>query len=129
MALLYWPKNQEELQDVYLQSIQTELIRQADQRNIKLKLYKKSDGLESIEKGINAFFVIGWNNSSEINFLKSLSANGIFIGTSPDDSCFDSVRPNYDFIVTQIVDYFVKHGYKSLGFMGETDLIFILENL
>ncbi|GEM_PF-1286111 len=121
MALLYWPKNQEELQDVYLQSIQTELIRQADQRNIKLKLYKKSDGLESIEKVINAFFVIGWNNISEINFLKSLSANGIFIGTSPDDSCFDSVRPNYDSIVTQIVDYFVKHGYKSLGFMGETD--------
>lgn len=121
VALLYWPKNQEELQDVYLQSIQTELIKQADQRNIKLKLYKKSDGLESIEKGINAFFVIGWNNISEINFLKRLSANGIFIGTSPDESCFDSVRPNYDSIVTQIVDYFVKHGYKSLGFMGETD--------
>jgi len=57
----------------------------------------------------------------EINYLKSITPNGIFIDTSPDKSCFDSVRPDFDSIVTQIVDYFVRQGHKSIGFIGGTD--------
>lgn len=121
VALLYWPKNQEEFQDAYFKSILTELLKQAELRNIKLKVYNKSDGLKSIDKSSRAFLVIGWTDIAEINVLKNITTNGIFIGTSPDDSCFDSVRPNYDSIVTQMVDYFVKHGHKSIGFIGGTD--------
>lgn len=121
VALLYWPKNQEEFEDAYFMSIRKELENQAEKRNIKLTIYNKSDGLESISKSTKVYIVIGWVNIDEINYLKSITTNGIFIGTSPDESCFDSVRPNFDSIVTQIVDYFVKQGHKSLGFMGGTD--------
>lgn len=57
----------------------------------------------------------------EIHYLKKITPHGIFIDTSPDESCFDSVRPNLDSIVTQIVDYFVEQGHESLGFIGCTD--------
>lgn len=46
---------------------------------------------------------------------------GVFVDTSPDESFFDSVRPNLDSIVTQIVDFFYKKGHKNIGFVGSSD--------
>ena len=121
VALLYWPKNREEFEDAYFKSIRKEMEIQAKSRNVRLTVYNKSDGIEAAAGNTEAFFTIGWMDINEINRLKRITPNGIFIGTSPDESCFDSVRPNFDSIVTQIVDYFVKQGHKSLGFMGGTD--------
>lgn len=127
IALLYCNKNREEFEDAYYKNIRQELKKQADERNIKLTVYNKSDGLELLPKTIQAFIAIGWVNQHEIDYLKDITPNGIFIGTSPDESCFDSVRPNFDSIITQIVDYFIKQGHKSIGFMGGTDFDIVTE--
>lgn len=70
---------------------------------------------------MQAFIVIGWMNHKEIEALKKITENGIFIGTSPDESTFDAVRPNLDSIITQMVDYFISKGHQSIGFIGATD--------
>ncbi|WP_027629819.1 LacI family DNA-binding transcriptional regulator [Ruminiclostridium cellobioparum] len=121
IALLYWPKNQEEFEDVYYKSIRQELEKQSLERNIKLVRYNKSEGIGAVSKNSKAFVAVGWFDMDEINHLKKITNHGIFIDTSPDESCFDSVRPNLDSIVTQIVDYFVEQGHETLGFIGSTD--------
>ena len=70
---------------------------------------------------MQAFIVIGWMNHKEIEALKKITENGIFIGTSPDESTFDAVRPNLDSIITQMVDYFISKGHQSISFIGATD--------
>lgn len=121
VALLYWPKNQEEFEDAYYKSIRQELEKQSTEYNIKLVRYNKADGIEAVDKDSNAFIGVGWFDMEEINHLKKITSHGIFIDTSPDESCFDSVRPNLDSIVTQIVDYFVEQGHENIGFIGGTD--------
>ncbi|HEX7713244.1 MAG TPA: LacI family DNA-binding transcriptional regulator, partial [Bacillota bacterium] len=121
VALLYWPKNQEEFEDVYYKSIRQELEKQSPERNIRLIRYNKGEGIQTVSKTSKAFIAIGWFDMDEINCLKKITRHGIFIDTSPDESCFDSVRPNLDSIVTQIVDYFVEQGHKNIGFIGGTD--------
>ena len=77
--------------------------------------------MEAIPKNLNAFVAIGWLNRKEINKLYKICRKGVFIGTSPDEKLFDAVRPNMDSFVTQIVDYFVEKGHKSIGFIGGPD--------
>ena len=96
VALLYWPKTQEELEDVYYQALLQEIEKQAPKYNIQLTKYTRSDGIQNVSKDMQAFLVIGWMNHKEIEALKKITENGIFIGTSPDESAFDAVRPNLD---------------------------------
>ena len=89
--------------------------------NIQLSVYTKKDGMDAIPDDLNAFVAIGWLNRQEINRLYQICQKGVFIGTSPDEKLFDAVRPNMDSFVTQIVDYFVQKGHKSIGFIGGPD--------
>lgn len=121
VAFLYWVYHEEELEDIYYQAIHVELLKAAKLRNIELQVITKEQGFSSIGKDINAFIAIGWFNRKEIDYLYKITPNGIFIDTSPDEKLFDSVRPNLDSIVTQIVDYFHEKGYETMGFVGGMD--------
>lgn len=89
--------------------------------NIHLTVYNKSDGIHCIPKDLSAFIAVGWLNRKEINALYKRCKKGVFIGTSPDEKLFDAVRPNMDSFVTQIVDYFMEHGHRTIGFIGGPD--------
>ncbi len=121
VVLLYWISSLDELEDVYYQSIQDELKKQAKKTKIQLTVITKEEGLEAVPSETQAFLAIGWFNRKELKQLYKICRKGVFIGTSPDEKLFDSVRPNLDSFVTQIVDYFVERGYKTIGFIGGMD--------
>lgn len=121
VALLYFTDNEDELEDVFYHGVKDELIRQAKKMNIQLSIYNREDGMEAIPKELNAFIAVGWLNRSEIDRLYKICQKGVFIGTSPDEKLFDAVRPNMDSFLTQMVDYFVEKGHKSIGFIGGSD--------
>ncbi|MGF7144541.1 LacI family transcriptional regulator [Anaerotaenia torta] len=121
VTLLYWVSHEEELEDIYYQAIHSELIRQAKKMNIQLSVVTKEDGLSAIKPDSSAFVAIGWLNRKELNKLYKICKKGVFIDTSPDEKLFDAVRPNLDSFVTQMVDYYVKKGHKTIGFVGGTD--------
>lgn len=121
VALLYFTEEEDELEDIFYSNVKEELAKQAKQMNIQLSVYTKKDGMDAIPDDLNAFVAIGWLNRQEINRLYQICQKGVFIGTSPDEKLFDAVRPNMDSFVTQIVDYFVQKGHKSIGFIGGPD--------
>lgn len=121
VALLCWARHEEELEDVYYQNIYATISEKAEKRNVRLRKFTKEDGIEAVPGDITAFLAIGWFNRTELNYLTSITKNGIFIDSSPDERFFDAVRPNLDSIVTQIVDYFVEKGHRKIGFIGDTD--------
>ena len=121
VALLYFTEEEDELEDIFYSNVKEELAKQAKQMNIQLSVYTTNDGMDAIPDDLNAFVAIGWLNRQEINRLYQICPKGVFIGTSPDEKLFDAVRPNMDSFVTQIVDYFVQKGHKSIGFIGGPD--------
>lgn len=121
VTLLFWASNQEELEDIYYSSICEEMQEQAEKRNVQITLVTKKEGIEAIPKESKAIIGIGWFSQKEIDYLKKITKQGIFVDTSPDESTFDSVRPNLDSIVTQIVDFFFKKGHRNIGFVGTSD--------
>lgn len=121
VALLYFTEQEDELEDIFYQNVKDELLRQAKKMNIDLQVYYKKDGMENIPRDINAFVAVGWLNRKEINYLYHICKKGVFIGTSPDEKLFDTVRPNMDSFVTQIFDYFIEKGHRRIGFIGGPD--------
>lgn len=121
VALLFFTELEDELEDIFYQNIKEELVCQAQQMKIQLSIYTRKDGMDAIPKDLNAFVAIGWLNRQEINQLYQICPKGVFIGTSPDEKLFDAVRPNMDSFVTQMVDYFMEKGYRSIGFVGGPD--------
>lgn len=121
VALLFFADNEDELEDVFYHGVKEELVKQAQKMNIQMSIFSRQEGMEAIPKNLNAFIAVGWLNRKEINKLYKICRRGVFIGTSPDEKLFDAVRPNMDSFVTQMVDYFVKKGHKSIGFIGGTD--------
>lgn len=121
VALLYFTDNEDELEDVFYCGVRDEIVKQAKKMNIHLSVYDRKDGLDAIPKDLNAFVAVGWLTRKEINRLYQICKQGVFIGTSPDEKLFDAVKPNMDSFVTQMVDYFVEKGHKSLGFIGGSD--------
>ncbi len=121
VALLFWSSDKEELEDIYYRSICEEMKRQAEKRNVQITLIAKSDGIESVPKNAKAFIGIGWFSQKEIDALKKITDQGVFVETSPDESLYDSVRSNLDSIVTQIVDFFVAKKHTNIGFIGPSD--------
>ena len=95
--------------------------KQAEMRNVQIAIITKKQGIGAVPKNSKAFIGIGWFSQREINVLKEITNQGVFVDTSPDESFFDSVRPNLDSIVTQIVDFFYKKGHKNIGFVGSSD--------
>lgn len=121
VALLYWVKPGEELEEIYHHAYREELLRQAEIMNIRLRVITKAEGIDAIPSDLNAFLAIGWFHRSELDIIRQKCKIGVFIDSSPDEKLFDSVRPNLDSFVTQIVDYFVEHGHKKIGFIGGSD--------
>ena len=121
VGFLYFVESEDELEDSFFQEIKDEIIRQAEKLNIHITVYTKADGIDAIPEDLNAFVAIGWMNRQEANKLYNLCPKGVFLWTSPDEKLFDSVRPNMDSFVTQIVDYFIAKGHRNLGFIGVSD--------
>lgn len=121
VVFLYWISEEEELEDIYYRSIYKELIRQAKQVNIELSVVTKKEGLNGMPPDVTAFLAVGWFHKKELNKLYKICKKGVFIDSSPDEKRFDAVRPNLDSFVTQMVDYFVEKGHKTIGFVGGTD--------
>lgn len=120
-VLLYWVSHEEEVEDIYYQAIRAELVKLAKKMNVQLAVVTKEEGLEAINPNVSAFVAIGWFNRKELDKLYKICKKGVFIDTSPNEKLFDAVRPNLDSFVTQIVDYFMEKGHKTIGFIGGTD--------
>lgn len=121
VALLYWVEPGEELEDVYYHAYRDELLRQAEAMNIRLRVITKAEGIGAIPGDLNAFLAMGWFSRRELDLIVEKCPIGVFIDSSPDEKLFDSVRPNLDSFVTQIVDFFVRCGHEKLGFIGGSD--------
>ncbi|MBQ5431384.1 MAG: LacI family DNA-binding transcriptional regulator [Lachnospiraceae bacterium] len=121
VVLLYWVSDEEELEDIYYQTLYKELLAYAKKVNVHISVLTKKDGLSKIPAETIAFIAIGWFNRKELDALHKKCKKGVFINSTPDEKLFDSVTPNFDSFVTQMVDFFVEKKHEKIGFIGMYD--------
>ncbi|MCP1156655.1 MULTISPECIES: LacI family DNA-binding transcriptional regulator [Bacillus] len=120
IAFLYWLTDIEELEDVYFKSMRLEVEKLAKQMNVELETYKISEGINRIPEDIEGFIAVGTFSDKELEHLKGLTKNGVFIDSTPEPNIYDSVRPDLAQITKRTVDFFMDKGHSDIGFVGGT---------
>lgn len=121
VVILEWG-DEEELENEYYRKLSEEMVRQAEARNMQVVRIQKKQGIQAVPKETQAFIGIGRFWGKEVMALKKITRQGVFVDSSPDESTYDSVRPNLDSVVSQIVTFFVKNGHRNIGFVGIHDV-------
>lgn len=120
IAFLYWVTDKEELEDVYFRSIRIETEKLAKKFNVEFTTYKISDGINRIPNDIEGFIAVGTFSDKERAYLRNITANGVFIDSSPEPNYFDSVSPDLAQITRNAIDFLIDKGHKDIGFIGGT---------
>lgn len=120
IAFLYWLTKQTELEDVYFKDMKEYIEAESKKYNIEITTYPMEEGLEKVPKDIQGFVAVGNFKRSELDYLKGVTENGVFIDTSPDTTSYDSVRPDLYEITDQGIDYLISLDHKEIGFIGGT---------
>jgi len=120
IAFLYWLSDKEELEDVYFKTMRLEVEKLASKFNIELTTYKITDGITKIPNEIEGFIAVGMFSDKELEYLRGITNNGVFLDTTPDPYHFDSVRPDLALLTVQTVDFLLEKGHKEIGLIGGT---------
>lgn len=120
IAFLYWLTQESELEDVYFGEMRQEIEREAKKYNIEITCYTIEEGIDVVPSSIQGFIAVGNFKKEELDRLKSITQNGVFIDTSPETTKYDSVRPDLFEITDRAIDYFVQSGHEKIGFIGGT---------
>ncbi|MDQ0230873.1 LacI family DNA-binding transcriptional regulator [Metabacillus malikii] len=120
IAFLYWLTDKEELEDVYFKTMRLEIEKLAKKFNVDLTTYKITDDISSIPTDIEGFIAVGTFSDKELQYLREITNNGVFLDTSPDPNHFDSVRPDLAQLTINTIDLFIEKGHRNIGFIGGT---------
>ena len=72
VTLIYWVYQEEELEDIYFKAIYDTILQKAEERNVRLNIITKEDGIEAVSKPVTAFIAIGWFSRKELDYLASI---------------------------------------------------------
>ena len=110
-----------ELNDPYFLSIRMAIEKKCIEDNIGFKSLYLSNFLKDNSynyKDLDGIIAIGIFEDNEINSLKELSSNIIFIDSSPEEWQFDSIVVDLKYGVKKALDYLYNLGHKDIGYIG-----------
>ena len=109
VAVIFAVTPQEELRDVYFSGLRKSLIESAEESNIELSFCKNADEVD-VEK-TDGIIAVGRFLSAELEKMKQLGIQVLFVDSNPDPHEFNSIQPNLQMMVETAIEYFVQAGY------------------
>ncbi|MGN0026082.1 MAG: LacI family DNA-binding transcriptional regulator [Clostridium sp.] len=110
-----------ELSDPYFLSIRMAIEKKCLEDNIGFKSLYLSNFVKDNTynyKDLDGIIAIGIFESDEINKLRELSSNIIFIDSSPEEWEFDSLVVDLKYGTKKALDYLYNLGHKDIGYIG-----------
>ena len=110
----------EQLEDPYYLLLRSVVDKECFEHEIEVvNLYKSKNHYKFIgDEDINGIIAIGKFTKEEINNLKEINENIVFLDSSPDDINYDSVKINFKLGTYMALDYLIKLGHKKIGYIG-----------
>ena len=110
-----------ELSDPYFLSIRMAIEKKCLEDNIGFKSLYLSNLVKDNTynyKDLDGIIAVGIFESDEINRLRELSPNIIFIDSSPEEWEFDSIVVDLKYGTKKALDYLYNLGHKDIGYIG-----------
>ena len=116
VAVIFAITPQEELRDVYFSGLRQSLAESAEESGITLSFCQRLDDVEL--DGTDGIIAVGRFMAEDLERMKKLDMQVLFVDSNPDPRSFDSVQPNLQMIVNSAIDCFISAGFQDIGFIG-----------
>ncbi len=121
LAIANWYTEKEEVLDPYYLSIRMAIENKCASENIEV--VKLSPFFTAYTNEIDGILAIGKFGNKEVEKLKLLSDNIVFVDSSPQSEVYDSVVCDLKYATIHILNYLEGLGHKNIGFIGGTEYI------
>ncbi len=111
----------EELEDTYYLSIRLSIEKALKEQNIDYVVINKDKLIDERLKTSDGVLAVGVFSSEEMQTLKTLNNNLVFVDCDPDDEEFDCVVVSMRKVVKKVLDYLFSLGHKEIGYIGGID--------
>lgn len=117
ILLIQWYSPEEELDDLYYQSIRLAVEKRAEEQNLEIvKAFHEVPA--KIDDEIEGICAIGKFSSKQVHHLKTFEKPLCFIDSDQMNLGEDSVVVDFAYAVQSVIDYIVLKGYETIGFLG-----------
>ena len=121
VALANWYTEKEEVLDPYYLSIRMAIEKKCASENIEV--VKLSPFFTVYIKDVDGIIAIGKFGYKEVQKLRTVSENIVFVDSSPESEVYDSVVCDLKYATINILKFLEGLGHKNIGFIGGTEYI------
>ena len=117
ILIIQWYSPEEELDDLYYQSIRLGAEQRAIEYNVEVeRLFHKLP--KKLEQEIDGICAIGKFSKKQVHQLKEFKKPLCFIDTDQMSSNMDSVVIDFNYAVHSVIDEIISLGHDKIGFLG-----------
>lgn len=124
IGLIHWYSIRQELEDPYYMSIRIGIEKLCYEQSIEIvKVYEPEQSDLSILDGVAGVIAVGKYDELDVKRFENVSANLVFVDSSPREHDFDSVVINFEDAIKQALEYLMKKGHSHIGYIGGQEFI------
>lgn len=121
IAIANWYTEKEEVLDPYYLSIRMAIENKCASENIEV--IKLSPFFTTYTKEIDGIIAIGKFGHKEIEKIRLVSGNIVFVDSSPESEVYDSVVCDFKYATINALNYLEGLGHKNIGFISGEEYI------
>ena len=121
VAIANWYTEKEEVLDPYYLSIRMAIEKKCASENIEV--VKLSPFFTTYTIKVDGIIAIGKFGHKEVEKLRTISENIVFVDSSPESEVYDSVVSDLKYATINILNYLEELGHKNIGFISGTEYI------
>lgn len=121
VAIANWYTEKEEILDPYYLAIRMAVEKKCASENIEV--VKLSPFFNIGIKEVDGIIAIGKFGNKEIEKIRTVSENIVFVDSSPKSEVYDSVVCDLKYATINILNYLEGLGHKNIGFIGGIEYI------
>lgn len=121
VAIANWYTEKEELLDPYYLSIRMAIEKKCASENIEV--VKLSHSFTIDIKEVDGIIAIGKFGDKELEKLRAVSDNIVFVDSSPKSEVYDSVVCDLKYATINILEYLEALGHENIGFISGREFI------
>lgn len=124
IAVVHWYTEKEELNDLYYLSIRLGIENRSKELGMDAEVYFYDDLSEASSNEIDGIIAVGKFSHEQVQTLKEVSSQIVFVDCSPDEEKYDAVIVDFSTVIQKMIDYFISTGHTSIGFIGGQEWLF-----
>lgn len=121
VAIANWYTEKEEVLDPYYLSIRMAIEKKCASENIEV--VKLSPFFTTYIKEVDGIIAIGKFGGMEVEKLRTVSDNIVFVDSSPEIEVYDSVVCDFKYATINILKYLEALGHKNIGFISGVEYV------